>query len=172
MPAELEKQLAKLQDDIMHASADASEALLKRKELLEQQVKDADVKAIDFGYQEKKLADGRTLYTPLEELIRWRLWNRTGGGLMAELGSHQLDAAGIFCSSQRSDGKKALPLSVSAVGGRYIFPYDREVDDHVFCTYEFPAPSYNEKDPDLKHHKIGSPTRRSTATALAVTEKS
>ncbi len=25
--------------------------------------------------------------TALEELIRWRLWNRTGGGLMAELGS-------------------------------------------------------------------------------------
>src|SRR5262249_21894174 len=28
-------------------------------------------------------------YKSLEELIRWRLYNRTGGGLMAELGSHQ-----------------------------------------------------------------------------------
>ncbi|HEV3340679.1 MAG TPA: Gfo/Idh/MocA family oxidoreductase, partial [Pirellulales bacterium] len=155
LPDELKKQLAKLQEDIMHASAGASEALLKRKELLEQQVLDEGVKAADYGYQEKKLDDGRVLYTPLEELIRWRLWNRTGGGLMAELGSHQLDAAGIFCSSQRTDGKKALPLSVSAVGGRYIFPYDREVDDHVFCTYEFPAPAYDEKDPQLKHRKIG-----------------
>jgi predicted dehydrogenase len=155
LPAELKKQLAKLQEDIMHASAGASEALLKRKELLEQQVKDEGVDAVKFGYQEKKLEDGRVLYTPLEELIRWRLWNRTGGGLMAELGSHQLDASGIFCSSQRTDGKKALPLSVSAAGGRYIFPYDREVDDHVFCTYEYPAPGYDEKDPDLKHKKIG-----------------
>ena len=32
----------------------------------------------------------------IEELIRWRLWDRTGAGLMAELGSHQLDAASIF----------------------------------------------------------------------------
>ena len=34
-------------------------------------------------------------YKSLEELVRWRLSNRTGEGLMAELGSHQLDA----CSS-------------------------------------------------------------------------
>ncbi len=36
--------------------------------------------------------------TALEELIRWRIFARkTGAGLMAELGSHQLDAASIFC---------------------------------------------------------------------------
>ena len=59
----------------------------------------------------------------MEELCRWRLWERTGGGLMAELGSHQLDAASIFISALRSDGKKAHPLTVHAVGGRHIFPW-------------------------------------------------
>ncbi len=32
----------------------------------------------------------------MEELVRWRLFQRTGGGLMAELGSHQLDARQYF----------------------------------------------------------------------------
>ena len=59
---------------------------------------------------------------------------------MAELGSHQLDASGIFCTAMRSDGQKALPLSVSATGCRSIFPLDRDCDDHVFCTYEYPRP--------------------------------
>jgi predicted dehydrogenase len=94
------------------------------------------------------LPDG-TPRTPLEELIRWRLWNRTGGGLMAELGSHQLDAAGIFISAMHGKGKKVKPLTVTAVGNRSIFPADREVDDHVYCMYEYPAPGY-EEDPNKK----------------------
>ena len=85
----------------------------------------------------------------LEELIRWRLWDRTGGGLMAELGSHQLDAAGIFISGLRNDGEKALPLTVAAVGGRPLFPPDRDCEDHVYCIFEFPGPDY-ESDPNKK----------------------
>ena len=106
------------------------------------QISDKDVDAAKYGYIEKTLEGyGSTYkYSPLEELIRWRLWERTGGGLMAELGSHQLDAAGIFVSALQN--QKALPLSVSAVGGRHIFPLDREVDDHVYCIYEFPAKGY------------------------------
>lgn len=61
---------------------------------------------------------------------------------MAELGSHQLDAASIFVSALRRDGKKAHPLTVHAVGGRHIFPYNRDAEDHVYCTFEFPAPHY------------------------------
>ena len=127
--------------------------LEKRKALLEKQVLDAAVDATKYGYLEKTLPGGYVV-SPLEELIRWRLFQRTGGGLMAELGSHQLDAAGIFCSSQRKDGQKARPLSVTAVGGRHIFPYDREVDDHVYCMYEFPQPDYNEDDAELRNKKI------------------
>jgi predicted dehydrogenase len=74
-------------------------------------------------------------HTALEELVRWRLYNRTGGGLMAELGSHQLDACSIFL------GKKH-PLAVSGVGGKYYYNDDREVEDHVFCSFEFPGKDY------------------------------
>ena len=87
-------------------------------------------------------------YKSIEELIRWRLYNRTGGGLMAELGSHQLDASSIFLG-------KVHPLSVSGVGGRYFYgdlekaenglptgPNPRECDDHVFPTFVFPGKNH------------------------------
>lgn len=109
-------------------------------------LKDEKVEAENHGYQTFKFSDGKTR-TALEELIRWRLFQRTGGGLMAELGSHQLDAASIFCSALRNDGKKAHPLTVHAVGGRHIFPYDRDAEDHVYCMFEFPGPGY---DPNFK----------------------
>jgi predicted dehydrogenase len=74
-------------------------------------------------------------YKSMEELVRWRLYDRTGGGLMAELGSHQLDACSIFLG-------KVHPLAVSGVGGKIFYTDDREVDDHVFVTFEFPGPGY------------------------------
>ncbi len=120
----------------------------KRVAQLEAQLEDSGVDAAAYGYTEKTLPDGAAR-SPLEELIRWRLWNRTGGGLMAELGSHQLDAAGIFISAMHGKGKKVKPLTVTAVGNRSIFPADREVDDHVYCMYEYPAPGY-EEDPNKK----------------------
>lgn len=103
---------------------------------------DKDVIAANHGYEDIILSDGK-LRSAMEELCRWRLWERTGGGLMAELGSHQLDAATIFCSALRKDGKKAHPLTVHAVGGRHIFPMDRDAEDHVYCMFEFPGPEYD-----------------------------
>jgi predicted dehydrogenase len=71
----------------------------------------------------------------IEELVRWRLYTRTGGGLMAELGSHQLDACSIFLG-------KVHALAVTGVGGKYFYRDDRETEDHVFCTFEFPGKNY------------------------------
>ena len=105
-------------------------------------VLEADAKD-KYGYVDKQLADGSTRGA-LEELIRWRLWDRTGAGLMAELGSHQLDASSIFVSSQRDDGGKVYPISVQGIGFRSLFPADRDVDDHVHCNFEFPAKDYYE----------------------------
>ncbi len=102
---------------------------------------DKDLNAEDFGYETTTLETGRPR-PAMEELARWRLWERTGGGLMAELGSHQLDASGIFISALRKDGKKAHPMTVHAVGGRHIFPLDRDAGDHVYCMFEFPGPAY------------------------------
>ena len=81
--------------------------------------------------------------TGLSELIRWRLYERTGGGLMAELGSHQLDACSIFLG-------KVHPLAVQGVSTHSFFgrpgdsPFrnNREIADHVFVTFEFPGKTH------------------------------
>jgi predicted dehydrogenase len=91
-------------------------------------------------------------FKSMEELVRWRLYNRTGGGLMAELGSHQLDACSIFLG-------KVHPLAVSGTGTKSFYrdqykAGEREVDDHVFVTFEFPGPNYFVKD------NGGKPTHR------------
>lgn len=93
----------------------------------------------DFGYETAR------------KLIDWRLYNETGGGLMAELGSHQMDAASIFLG-------KVHPLAVQGYGGKNFFGMpgvgpesawndDRDIDDQIFVTFEFPGKTHpkNEK---------------------------
>lgn len=77
-------------------------------------------------------------FKDVKELVRWRLYDKTGGGLMAELGSHQLDASSIILGHVH-------PLAVSGIGGKYFYGKDRndrESDDGVFVTYEFPGPEH------------------------------
>jgi predicted dehydrogenase len=127
----------------------------------------ADVVGPKYGYESKtlQLGDDKTYdRTPLEELIRWRLWDRTGGGLMAELGSHQLDAASIFISANHNTGKKIKPLSVTAVGGRHIFPADRDCDDHVYCTFEFPGIGYFADD----HKTVANENKKIVVTYSSI----
>jgi len=88
--------------------------------------------------EDSQVAYSKYGYRSLEELVRWRLRQRTGAGLMAELGSHQLDACGILVSGLLGGAKAAHPLAVSGVGVKSFFTDDREVDDHVFLTYEYP----------------------------------
>jgi predicted dehydrogenase len=88
--------------------------------------KDKDVDYKKYGYES------------LDQLINWRLYNRTGAGLMAELGSHQLDACSIFL------GKKH-PLAVTGIGGTFFYTDGREVDDHVFTLFEFPGKGKNDR---------------------------
>jgi predicted dehydrogenase len=94
-------------------------------------------------------------YKNLEELVRWRLFHRTGGGLMAELGSHQLDACSIFLTANAKknfpgEGPdfKLMPLAVSGVGGKYFYEDNRDAEDSVFVTFEFPGPDYYARDKD------------------------
>jgi predicted dehydrogenase len=143
----------------------------ERARLLQKQVaqweawlKDEKVEAAKYGYEDFDLGGHKR--SALEELCRWRLFKRTGGGLMAELGSHQLDASSIFVSALRKDGKKAHPLSVHATGGRHTFPSDRHAEDHVYCTFEFPGPGYDSEfkpgyyDPEMNYPdpKTGIPS--------------
>ncbi|MEW4451453.1 Gfo/Idh/MocA family oxidoreductase [Bremerella sp. JC817] len=111
---------------------------------------DRNIDPTKYGYNDFNITNRQgedRKISAMEELCRWRLWDRTGGGLMAELGSHQLDAASIFISALRKDGKKAHPLAVSATGGRHIFGYDRDADDHVYCMFEFPGSGYDPEFP-------------------------
>src|SRR5690606_2121578 len=130
------------------------------------QMKDIDIEdevGPKYGYESRELTISGKPYvrTPLEELIRWRLWDRTGGGLMAELGSHQLDASSIFISADHNTGRKVKPLSVTGVGGRHIFPADRDCDDHVYCTFEFPAKGYYK---DEESHEVADKDRKTVVT--------
>lgn len=85
-------------------------------------------------------------YETARKLIDWRLYNSTGGGLMAELGSHQMDAASIFLG-------KVHPLAVQGYGGKNFFGMDgvgpesawdddRDIDDQIFTTFEFPGKTH------------------------------
>jgi predicted dehydrogenase len=151
----IEERIKELQSDLKKERDLAKSRMIElHLRQCEEWLKDKDVKAEDYGYESFNLGDGRTR-TALEELCRWRLFKRTGGGLMAELGSHQLDASSIFCSALRKDGKKAHPLTVHATGGRHTFPLDRHAEDHVYCTFEFPGPGYDPpsdsaKDDDMR----------------------
>jgi predicted dehydrogenase len=92
-------------------------------------------------------------YDSVEKLVNWRLYHETGGGLMAELGSHQLDACSIFLG-------KVHPIAVQGYGGRNFYGVkgvgtidkqhdNREIDDHVYVTFEFPGPNYAEDENDV-----------------------
>src|SRR5437764_1179511 len=103
--AALNKAIAKLESD--KGSVDQITELKTQLAQITEQQKDGTINAESFGYETATRPDGAPR-PALEELIRWRLFNRTGGGLMAELGSHQLDAAGILISALTPGGEKAL----------------------------------------------------------------
>ena len=92
-------------------------------------------------------------YPSMDRLVNWRLYNNTGGGLMAELGSHQLDAASIFLN-------KVQPIACFGYGGKNYYGVkgigspeqqadDRDIDDHVYMTFEFPGRRYAEDKNDV-----------------------
>jgi predicted dehydrogenase len=65
----------------------------------------------------------------LERRLNWRLYRPYSGGLMTELGSHQLDVANWMLD--------ALPQRATGVGGVDYWRDGRELPDNVFCTYEY-----------------------------------
>ncbi|MEX2171696.1 MAG: Gfo/Idh/MocA family oxidoreductase [Pirellulales bacterium] len=142
------------------------EKLAKQIAQKEAQLQDLALDAKQYGYEDAELPGGYQR-SAMEELIRWRLFNRTGGGLMAELGSHQLDASGIFISSQFDGKAKVRPLSVVGVGGRHIFPADRDVDDHVYCMYEYPGKGYF-KNNDPTTEEIADPNKKVVVTYSSI----
>jgi predicted dehydrogenase len=69
-------------------------------------------------------------YPTWEHLVNWRLYWRYSKGLLAELASHQVNISNWFFG--------AVPEAVLASGGVYRFKDGREVEDHVYATFEYP----------------------------------
>ena len=72
---------------------------------------------------------GDPQWQALEFRLNWRLYNRFSQGLMAELGSHQMDVANWILGTP--------PRRVIASGGVDYWQDGREVADNVFCIYEY-----------------------------------
>jgi predicted dehydrogenase len=71
-------------------------------------------------------------YPDWDHLLNWRLYWKYSQGLMAELCSHQINAANWFLGS--------APEAVMASGGVYRFPEgNRETYDHVYATFDYPG---------------------------------
>src|SRR5262249_54333635 len=68
-------------------------------------------------------------YPSFDHLLNWRLYWRYSKGLLAELGSHQVNVSNWFFG--------ASPEAVSATGGVFRFKDGREVYDHVYATFEY-----------------------------------
>jgi predicted dehydrogenase len=69
-------------------------------------------------------------YPDWEHLLNWRLYWRYSKGLLAELASHQVNISNWFFD--------AVPEAVLGSGGVYRFKDGREVEDHVYATFEYP----------------------------------
>ncbi|HEX4144646.1 MAG TPA: Gfo/Idh/MocA family oxidoreductase [Pirellulales bacterium] len=76
-------------------------------------------------------------WAALERRLNWRLYRDTSAGLMAELGSHQLDVVNWLL--------KTTPKRVVAAGGIDYWRDGREVFDNIFCTYEYEMPAAGQK---------------------------
>ncbi len=72
-------------------------------------------------------------WAALDRRLNWRLYRDTSAGLMAELGSHQLDIADWFLQTP--------PLRVIASGGIDYYQDGREVLDNIFCIYDYQLPA-------------------------------
>lgn len=70
-------------------------------------------------------------YPTFDHLWNWRLYKRYSRGLLAELASHQVSIANWFFGT--------TPEAVSGTGGIHRFDDGREVDDHVYVTFEYPG---------------------------------
>jgi predicted dehydrogenase len=65
-----------------------------------------------------------------ERLMNWRLYKETSQGLMAELGSHQVDVANWVL--------KAVPTAVVGMGTKGYWNDGRDILDDVEVLYEYP----------------------------------
>jgi predicted dehydrogenase len=82
-------------------------------------------------------------YGSREELLRWQLYDKYSGGLLAELGSQLFDSAVMLvAASPNHDPKRPYPLSVTGSGSQVLSAAADEIDDHVHCIFEYAIQGY------------------------------
>src|SRR5262249_8513203 len=65
-----------------------------------------------------------------EKEINWRLRNESSGGLIAEIGIHQIDVASWFINTR--------PVAVTGFGGIQLWNDGRDVPDTIQAVFEYP----------------------------------
>jgi len=65
----------------------------------------------------------------LEHHLNWNLYSATSGGLLSELGAHQIDVANWFM--------RGVPARVHSFGAVDYWRDGREVEDHVQAVFEY-----------------------------------
>jgi predicted dehydrogenase len=82
-------------------------------------------------------------YASPEELVRWQLYEKYSGGLLAELGSQLFDAAAMFvAATPNRDPQRPFPLSVAGAASQILRGAAGDIDDHVHCVFEYAIQGY------------------------------
>jgi predicted dehydrogenase len=102
-----------------------------------------------YGYWHRNNNWRRPIPDPkFERLINWRLYKEYSQGLMAELGSHQIDIANWVFGS--------MPESVTANGGIDFWKDGRETNDNVQAIFRYPGGRTFVFSSLLENHKVGN----------------
>jgi predicted dehydrogenase len=90
----------------------------------------------DLGYPASQTIPEATLhkygYANMHEFRNWRWFKKYSGGVISDLGAHQIDVFNWMLGSN--------PVSVLAGGGRDYYP-NHEWYDNVIAIYEYPTPA-------------------------------
>jgi predicted dehydrogenase len=101
-----------------------------------------------YGYWHRNYNWRRPVPDPsLERLINWRLYREFSGGLLAELGSHQIDVANwIFGET---------PERVMGRGSVAFYHDGRETYDNVHAVFSYPGGGTHVFSSIIGNHKVG-----------------
>jgi predicted dehydrogenase len=101
-----------------------------------------------YGYWHRNYNWRRPVPDPsLERLINWRLYKEFSGGLLAELGSHQIDVANwIFGET---------PVRVMGTGAVTFYEDGRETYDNVQAVFTYPGGGTHVFSSIIGNHKVG-----------------
>ncbi len=101
-----------------------------------------------YGYWHRNYNWRRPVPDPsLERLINWRLYKEYSGGLLAELGSHQIDIANwIF---------QEIPTSVIGTGAITFYHDGRETFDNVQAVFTYPSGGTHVFSSIIGNHNVG-----------------